>query len=285
MMNDGSSSSATVVPEEVRAHVGRYLARLDQDLPGVVVGCYAVGSLALGDFSNRVSNIDLVAVADRTWDQDQLRVAAAAASLLRLHGRHPSVTYVSWAGLAGEPPAELFAAGPPDHNDLDPFSRDVLYGAPTLRGPDRPQVGQRDGAIEAWAVHILGSRWAPWSISAHRRLGKVWMKRALADPVLEVAQLHAACRGDVWSKSQAGRALIAELPSGGGRKVLSEALSFREGSTSSMYWGPVERKKDAVTLVAELSALSSPAGDARGPERRTPERRSGPVRRRRGRGR
>ncbi len=269
---------------DVRPYVDRYLARMDRDLPGVLVGCYAVGSLALGDFSERVSNIDLVAVAERTWDPDQLRMAGAAAALLRFHGHRPSVLHVTWTELAGEPPpAESPVVTPPEQNGLDPFCRDVLYGAPTLRGPERPQVGQRDGAIEGWASHILGTRWASWAAAARRRPGKVWMKRALADPVLEVAQLHAASRGDVWSKSQAGQALIGELPSGGGRKVLSEALSFREGSTSSMYWGPVERKKDAVALVTELSGLSSRAEGARGPEHRTPGPQSGPVRRRRGR--
>ncbi|MDQ2727803.1 MAG: hypothetical protein M3Y91_08075 [Actinomycetota bacterium] len=272
------------LPAAVSDHVARYLDRLDRDLPGVLVGCYVVGSLALGDFSDRVSNIDLVAVADRTWDPDQLRVAGAAADLLRLGGHRPSVAHVSWIELAREPPAEI-AASPPERGGVDPFSRDVLYGAPTLRGPSRPQIGQRDGAIEAWAGTILRGRWAPWAAAAHRRPGKVWMKRALADPVLEVAQLHAASRGDVWSKSQAARTLIAELPSGGGRKVLTEALSFREGSTSSMYWGPVERKKDAVTLVAELSGLSSQAGGARAPGLRTPGPRSGPARRPRGTGR
>jgi hypothetical protein len=265
------------VPDDVEAHLRRYIDRVDRDLPGVLTGCYLVGSLALGDFSERVSNIDVVVVADRTWDPDQRRAAAAAAGLLRYHGHHPTVMHVSWAELAAGPPA----TGDGDEQ-LDPFSRDVLYGAPTLRGPERPQIGQRDGTIEAWAEAILAQQWAPWAASARRRPGKVWMKRALADPVLEVAQLHAAYRGDVWSKSQAAQALIGELPSGGGRKVVSEALSFRQGATSSMYWGPIERKRDAITLVAELS---SRAADARGPGRRTPGRRSGPVRRRRGTGR
>lgn len=275
----------SLLPAAVSVHVERYLERLDRTLPGVLTGCYAVGSLALGDFSERVSNIDLVAVADRTWDEGQVAVGGAAADLLRFSGRRPFVALVSWVELAAEPSAGTPVAYPPTGTGVDPFSRDVLYGAPTLRGTDRPQVGQRDGAIEEWAGHTLRSRWAPWAASAHRRPAKLWMKRSLADPVLEVAQLHAACRGDVWSKTQAAQALIAELPAGAGRKVLSEALSFREGSTSSMYWGPVERKKDAIALVAGLSGLSSRAGDARAPGRQTPGPRSGPVRRRRGTGR
>ncbi|MDQ6836924.1 MAG: hypothetical protein M3137_00920 [Actinomycetota bacterium] len=233
------------------------MTRIDRDLPGVVVGCYAVGSLALGDFSERASNIDLVVVADRTWDADQLCLAMSATDELRFHGHRPWVVHVSWEVLAGEPPSEVSVAIDHHLTELDAFSRDVLYGAPVLRGPQRPEVGQRDGAIEAWAAHILRTRWSPWAATARRRPGKVWMKRALADPVLEVAQLHAASRGDVWSKSQATHALIAELPWGGGRKVASEALSFREGSTSSMYWGPVERKKDAVALVTGLSSGSA----------------------------
>ena len=192
MMHEAGSPSAPVVPADVRAQVERYLARLDGDLPGVVVGCYAVGSLALGDFSDRVSNIDLVVVAERTWDADQLGVAGAAATLLRFHGHRPAVIHVTWTELAGEPPTEPPVATAPDRRGLDPFCRDVLYGAPTLRGPERPQVGQRDGAIEAWAGDILVTRWANWAASARRRPARVWMKRALADPVLEVAQLHAA---------------------------------------------------------------------------------------------
>lgn len=240
-------------PSEVRSRLEDYLAHMDRELPGILVGCYAVGSLALGDFS-RVSNIDLVAVADETWDDTRLAKAGTAAAALRRRGRPPSVAHVSWAELDCEPPSPR--AGQPGiggAGSLNPLNRYLVgTGAPPVRGPERPDVELRQGDIETWAADEMRARWAP-VVHAARRPAALWMKRALADPVLDACRLYVATTGRYLSKVAAAETLLVELPPAEGiQRVLREALSYWEGSSTSMYWGPVSRKKDALRLLSEL---------------------------------
>jgi hypothetical protein len=65
--------SATRLPEPVGEAVGRYLAVADRLLPGRIVGFHVVGSVALGAYRRRRSDIDFVAVVDRRLDAGELR--------------------------------------------------------------------------------------------------------------------------------------------------------------------------------------------------------------------
>ncbi|MBO0692956.1 MAG: hypothetical protein J2P58_08670, partial [Acidimicrobiaceae bacterium] len=60
-----------------------FLSMLDEKLPGRLSGLYVVGSAALGDYSERVSNLDVVAVSDEVWADADLAVASASHGLLR----------------------------------------------------------------------------------------------------------------------------------------------------------------------------------------------------------
>ena len=62
-----------VLPPPVEVAVARYLRLVDRLLPVRVVGAYVVGSVALGAYRRRRSDIDLVVVVDRRFDGTELR--------------------------------------------------------------------------------------------------------------------------------------------------------------------------------------------------------------------
>src|ERR1700730_3002089 len=95
---------STVARAAASTTTDSYVAALQAAAPGQIAAVYAVGSLALGDFSDRQSNIDLVVVADPGLDGTQLdRVAGAARGLRRAH-RDAQVWHVAWEDLDANGP-------------------------------------------------------------------------------------------------------------------------------------------------------------------------------------
>lgn len=240
------------IPSDVEAQVQRWLQRLDAGLPGRLTGCYLVGSVALDDFSPQVSNIDLVVCADSAWSDEERRTVLAVAGALERRGRAPHVDAVSYDEL------EDFGPSP------DPYTRDLLYDAPALRGRPRPPAAVSDGDLERWALDALTDRVEPWVRSRHFPT-RGWTKGGITPMLLDACRLYAAAQGHVLSKSEAAE-LVASEATGRSRrrKILGEAISYRHGASTSNYWGPVERKRDTLTLVAELvEAARGLAGAAR----------------------
>lgn len=97
----------TPVHPIVEGVVETYLEAVDAEAPGLVEGLYLTGSVALGEFRPRTSDIDFLAVTKRRTG------ASAAAALGKAHGRlrtrWPSPCfdglYVTWAELAHDPAA------------------------------------------------------------------------------------------------------------------------------------------------------------------------------------
>lgn len=230
----------TAIPPDVESQVQRWLQRLDAGLPGRITGCYLVGSVAADDFSAQVSNIDVVVCGDAAWDDEERREVLGAAGHLERRGRAAHVDVVSYDELEDLGPAP------------DPYTRDLLYDAPAVRGRRRPPAGVRDGDLERWALDCFTDQVEPW-LRSRRRPPRGWMKAGITPMLLDACRLYGAAQGHVLSKTQAADLVVAEAPSRARRrKILSEALSYRHGASTSNYWGPVERKRDTLTLVGEL---------------------------------
>jgi hypothetical protein len=84
------------------------------------------------------------------------------------------------------------------------------------------------------------------------RLGAMWFRHDLSAAVLDVARLSVACSaGTMLSKTEAVRVLEPEVP-GRFRRILTDSVGYRAGGKTSMYWGPLERKQNAMELIHEL---------------------------------
>ncbi len=240
--NQADPTGAGALPDVVRRHLEDYLAAVDDQLPGAVVGVYEVGAAALGDFRPRHDHLQLVVVADREMSSEDLRVLGRAERRLRLRGRDAEVWTSRSATLDGP------------HSGLDPLARMVLAtSAVAVRGPRPPLAAPAPEEMQRWATTKLQ---ALATASGSRLL---LTRRAVAALVSDAVQLAQVARtGRAWSKADAGAALHDEVPSRQGR-VVFDALGYREGGTTSMYWGPFERRGDTIGLVKGLVDLVAPS--------------------------
>jgi hypothetical protein len=246
--------TGAVLPATVAGLFDDYLDAARQVAPGQLAAVYAVGSLARGDFSVRQSNLDLVVVAEPRLEAGQVgRLAQASRGLRRAH-RNAEVWYASWEDLdAGGPGANGSTSGTPL---ATPLTRAILRHDPmALLGPDWPVVGQDPDALQRWSAEQLRALAA----ASH---GLLVLRRAVAPLVLEAARLaQVAITGRVFSKSAAGEAVMP-IVSTRQKRILTDAVGYRRGAQTSMYWGPFERKYDALTLVRDLLEAATSAGGA-----------------------
>jgi hypothetical protein len=243
-----------VLPATVAGLFDGYLEAARRAAPGQLAAVYAVGSLALGDFSVRQSNIDLVVVAEPRLAPAQVsRLAQAARGLRRAH-RSPEIWYAGWEDLDAGGPGATGSTG--EHVLATPLTRAILRHDPmALFGPDWPVVGHDTAALQRWSAEQLRAL-----VAAAQ--GLLVLRRAVAPLVLEAARLaQGAITGRVFSKSAAGEAVMP-IVSTRQKRILTDAVGYRRGAQTSMYWGPFERKYDALTLVRDLLEAATSAGSA-----------------------
>ncbi len=290
-----------------------YLAALRREAGDQVAAVYAVGALALDDFSVKQSNIDLVVVGDPPLTPAQLgRLGRAERGLERV-GRRPGLWYTSWEEVAYDrgparaaPDGPLTAAPPADGGPsppvvatphpaapagpgrppsaglgessagsgeaaagsgesssgsgeaptgsgealtgtlATPMTRALLRQDPVaLMGPDWPVVGYDEAAFRAWCSDRLRAL-------VTGRKGLLVLRRAVTPMVLEASRLaQGAITGRVFSKSEASES-IGMIVAPRYRRILTDAVGYRRGAQTSMYWGPFERKYDALVLLRDL---------------------------------
>ena len=127
-----------MLPGEVTGQVEGFIATLERVAPGQVAAVYAVGAIALDDFSDRLSNIDLVVVADPRLTPAQTGRLARAEHGLKRVGRRAAIWYTSWEEVADDPGVP---AGATEGSDSSP--RLLRPKPPRLLPGLRPQPLRR----------------------------------------------------------------------------------------------------------------------------------------------
>ncbi len=213
-------------------------------------GVYLVGSPGLGDLSPRQSNLDVVAVTDRPLPGETLGSLSRVHRSLHLHGRDALVCYTTWRDLAGPAAgasATTFAGSRAVERSrlANPMTWSILATHPNpLYGPADPAVHPDPEAVRAWFRSELPG-------IAQRTGGLLW-RRGLTRLVLQATRCaHGALTGEVLSLREAGEMALPEA-SHTGHRVITDALGYREGANTSMYWGPFERKANALGLARQL---------------------------------
>ena len=223
MTGDGNSARDTVPQMDVATALGTYLEIVDATAPGLVEGLYVVGSYALDDWVEGVSDIDVVVVtADPATDED-FRTLVTAHALLAEHQPLPHIDgpYLAWGDLVVEPATGLHRPwtlqGELHHDgecfEINPVTWYTLatYGV-TVRGPRPERIGIPTD-VEARVRWVVGNLQSYWRETANSVLEAVarptppqWNDELLAWCALGPLRLHyTAFTGDVTSKRGAGQ--------------------------------------------------------------------------------
>jgi Domain of unknown function (DUF4111)/Nucleotidyltransferase domain len=230
--------------------VDDYLTQVDAELPGLVEGLYLVGSVALGDFKPRTSDIDFIAVTAQPPD------SLAVNGLRRIHHRlrvrqprpHFDGSYVTWSDLSRDPegvvPAarahegRLHRARPGRVETPVTWHTLARHGVP-CRGlvPAKLDVFLDRARLTAWTLRNLDEYWQQyWLRRAHRRLSlhrlfaltpsaALWL-------VTGVSRMHCtALTGDIISKEAAAHYALATFPERWHR-LINDCLRVRRNDSS-----------------------------------------------------
>jgi hypothetical protein len=252
-------------PPEVADVVTRYLALVDERLPGTVDGLYLGGSLALDDYHLGQSDIDFVAVTREPLDAAALDELAAIHAELRPR-LHFDGIYVTYDELTGDPAA---ARAPAVHEgrlarsggfEANPVVWHTLaHRAIPVRGPDpgRLAVWSDPEALRRWCAGNLTGYWAGlvdrWRAATPVRelvvhhYGLPWL-------VLGVARLqYTIATGEITSKAGAGRWALDHCEARR-RPVLSTCLALREGESVELYDDPGTVWDDGLAFAEDVIA-------------------------------
>jgi Nucleotidyltransferase domain/Aminoglycoside adenylyltransferase, C-terminal domain len=276
-----------VLPALVERSTRRYLADVDRLLPGAVIGFYVVGSVALGAYRERRSDIDFVAVVDGDLDARQLRrlraqhaLSGLRTSALALRQRRSPLSgtcngvYIRRADV-GAPVEEItplaahvghtFTTGPVG-SDVSPVAWKVLRErGVAVRGPEPSELGlePQPERLRPWCLENLESYWRPWANAASRsshvgfRLRPRW---STAWGALGAPRLHCTiATGEVVSKEAAGEYALGVFDSRFHPLVADALASWRDEPTR-LDLSPDERRRRTAEFVLEVidSARSLP---------------------------
>lgn len=233
-----------MIPSAVADPVAGFVRAVEEAAPARLAAVYLVGGVALADFSPRLSNIDLVVVCDPPLDEAEVTRLQRAEHHLSRAGRPPSIWYAGWDVIADGPTGD-----PSSWPDLEtPLTRALLREeAVAYLGPDWPVVAYDEDGYRDWCLRSLEGLVE----GAH---GLLVMRHDVAPLVLQATRLAlGAATGRVYSKSEAGETGTT-LVAPHFRRILHDAAGYRNGATTSMYWGPFERKYDARQLLRRLLA-------------------------------
>jgi len=277
-----------MLPKPVGEAVGRYLGRVDRDLPQRIQGFYVVGSTALGGFRPNDSDIDFVAAVATALDQHELEVlgsvqrrlyrSAVAAIPLSLPRRWPLVcngVFVEWNDLTKSAleviPIASHVGGEFSIGrgfDVNPVTWRILADRGiAVRGPAPSllHVYRDDVELRNWTLGNLDTYWRRWAKDVRAGHGwpalKALLRRYVAWGVLGASRMHfTIATGNIASKEEAGVYALGVF----GKRwhlVLEDALAYRRGLRSSGgYRNPYARRRDAAAFVMTVieSALPHP---------------------------
>jgi hypothetical protein len=219
----GMMEERATLPASAARVAEEHLHRLDAVAPGLVTGMHVVGSAALGDYHDGVSDLDVVAELSRAAGPDEL---AALAEAHAGPGFEVQATYVRAGELAG--PVDEVVNGPwanegrlrtqARSSDLNPVTWLVLARhAISVRGR-RPKTRADVPAAQEFCRQNLASYWAPLlDQSAVLLAGREPGSPVLPDPVLWIALgpvrlWHTIRTGEVISKGRGGEVAARHWP-------------------------------------------------------------------------
>ena len=246
-----------MLPPRARDLVDRYTDRTDRWAPGLLQGLYLVGSLALDDFHDEVSDVDFVAVVE---DPDPELLREVHDGLNRFDGLY--VTFEDVRTSPAKLPAGytmLEGRLQHDREGRSPVEWTTLarHGV-TLRGPRPAEIGVHADPEELrdWVRGNANSYWRQYLDGPYG----VVCDADVAWVVLGISRLHySMVTGDITSKSGAGRHALAAFPEH--RAIIEEALRHRASPPSEPEHPDPQRQRAVRAYLAAAIETLTDGGD------------------------
>ncbi len=230
---------------------------LRQEIDENVIGIYIVGSYALGDFNDNLSDIDFVVILRRQLSTTEMKALAMVHSTIEKRTLQPNLNgiYILESDIGKERTAiemiTFFHEGslkrvsnPNAFYEINPitWAELKLYGI-TLYGPDCKDLSIKVDwhAIHQYLYQNINTYWVSWLkgsknplhpyfyITLFRRSENAWCVSGVA------RQLFTLRENSVSSKRKACQYLLEDAPEKF-KPILKDTIAFRTGKSSRNSW-------------------------------------------------
>ncbi len=247
------------IPESIRPTIQDYISLVNQKLPGLIKACFIEGSIALGGFNERFSDIDFVAI---------LSHAATPAEVDNLRHIHKTLekNYPRWKMMGS------YLQSDDLHFD-DQSESHLNYHDGALQPHRRFELNSVEGWIlKQHGIAIIGSdpQGLPytidWDLLIHKMRENLnsywasWTQRPgrivilLSDWGIQWAvlgvlrQFYSFRENSITTKTKAGEYALTRMPIRWHR-LIQEAINIREGKTAAAYQFRLARTIEAVSFL------------------------------------
>ncbi|OPA73728.1 hypothetical protein BVG16_26935 [Paenibacillus selenitireducens] len=238
-----------------------YISMVQKELP--LQGFYIYGSIALGDYSLELSDIDFIAVTDQRLNPDGIRHVEQVHRLVERKFPKPNLNgiYVTWEDL-GKLQEEitpypfycdgkLTAAGYFECNLVTWY--ELKHTGITIIGPEASDLAFTVdwGQLISLMYANLNTYWQRWIVQSEKHLSlksaALYFRSSEVEwGVLGITRLFYTFREhQITSKARAGEYALLIVPERW-HKILQEALRVRRGVKKSMYASKSQRRSDAL---------------------------------------
>lgn len=253
-----NAAESARLPASLQPLFDQYVQLTNQALPDFLAGFYLHGSVALGAFNPRLSDLDFITVTSRPCTPNDLAALRTVhQNIARVYPQPPlSGSYLPWG----------------DFGKTTPTSPRPHYHDGTLRLSNRHDTGLVTWHIlKTHGLALLGPlpnqlkfdvNWGDLLADMRHNLNTYWVRYTTYLPRLAwlltdhgvqwtvlgvLRQLYTFRESDITSKTGAGEYALKHLPTQW-HKIIQEAISIREGG-QRVYRSHLTRAIDARALV------------------------------------
>lgn len=252
------------IPVHPRIHqiISEYMKLLNERRPGLIEGLYIYGSIAYGDYSLSLSDIDFIAVSKHRLEHSDFAEIVEIHRLMQKSYPKPPLEgiYLTWEDigrLENIKPYPYYHAGKMHESGYFELNRVTWYELRTcgitILGPEVSEL-----AIDMeWELLIrdmeqnLNSYWRNWIEQSGQPLSlkslSLLCHRGVAEwGVLGITRLFYTFReNQITTKFRAGEYALGVVPEKWHR-IITECMNYRNGISQSLYRSIWQRKKDAL---------------------------------------
>ena len=248
------------IPPAIAPLLNAYLSAMEHELPGLMVGFYVYGSIALGAFNERSSDIDALAIISRHCTPSEIKRLKAIHQVISKQYASPylEMIYLQASDL-GKDAAQIEPFPSAHEGGFDPvgISRSTRshggilknYGI-TLKGTPAADLNfSVDWDTLIANMHInLNSYWASYTYNP-RYIAMLFSDYGIQWAVTGVLRQYYSFREHgITSKDGAALYALDHVPERWHR-LLQEALNIRSETRPSLYRSPIVRGLDAFRFV------------------------------------